>query len=61
MRQGVTYSNVVEDPLELQWLVLSLHCSGIEAVSAVDELDDVARGAPHCQIVLRAEVLQGLH
>lgn len=56
-----THSNVIEDPLELQWLILSLHGSGVETIAAVNELDDVAGGAAYCQVVLRAQILQGLH
>lgn len=58
---GKTHSNVIEDPLELQRLILSLHGSGVETVAAVNELDDVASGAAYCQVVLRAQILQGLH
>lgn len=55
-----THSDVVQDPLEFQRLVLPLHGGGIQAIAAVDELDDVARGAAHCQVVLRAQILQRL-
>lgn len=55
-----THSDVVQDPLELQRLVLPLHGSRIQAIAAVDELDDVAGGAAHRQVVLRAKILQGL-
>lgn len=57
----LTYPDVVEDPLELQRLILSLHGGGIKTVASVDELDDVTRGAAHSQVVLGTQVLQGLH
>lgn len=56
-----THSDVVQDPLELQRLVLPLHGGWVQAVAAVDELDDVAGGAAHRQVVLRAQILQRLH
>ena len=49
-----THPDVVQHPLELQWLVLALHVGGVQAVAAVDELDDVTRGAAHRQVVLGA-------
>lgn len=56
-----THSDVVQDPLELQRLVLPFHGGRVQAVAAVDELDDVAGGAAHRQVVLRAQILQRLH
>ena len=56
-----THPDVVQHPLELQWLVLALHVGGVQAVAAVDELDDVTSGAAHRQVVLGAQVFQGLH
>lgn len=56
-----THPNVVEDSLELERLVLPLHGGGVQTITAVDELDDVTGGAAHRQVVLWAQVLQGLH
>lgn len=57
----LTHSDVVQDPFKLQRLVLSLHCSRVQTIAAINKLNDVARGAAYCQVVLRAQILQGLH
>lgn len=55
------HPNVVEDSLKLQWLVLPLHGGGVQTIAAIDELNDVTSGAAYRQVVLRAQILQGLY
>lgn len=57
----LTHPDVVEDSLELQRLVLSLHGSRVQTIAAINELNDVTGGAAYCQVVLWAQILQGLH
>lgn len=55
-----THPNVVEDSLKLERLVLPLHDGGVQTITAVDELNDVASGAAYRQVVLWAQILQRL-
>lgn len=48
----LTHPDVVKDSLKLQRLVLPLHGGGVQAIAAIDELDDVTCGAAYCQVVL---------
>lgn len=57
----LTHPDVIEDSLELQRLILSLHGRGVQTITPIDELNDVTSGAAYCQVVLRAQILQGLH
>lgn len=56
-----SHPDVVEDSTKLQRLILSLHVSWIQTVPPINELDDVAGGAAYGQVVLRAQILQGLN
>lgn len=57
----LTHPNVVQDSLKLQWLILPLHCSGVQAITTINELDDVACWTAYCEVILWAQILQRLH
>lgn len=48
----LTHSDVVEDSLKLQWLILSFHGSGVQTVATINKLNYVTSGAAYCQVVL---------